>query len=77
MGVSATPDLTGRELAVLIGLASGEKRSEIAARLHLSRTVIDQATWMMRRQLKARTVEHAVAIGCLSGLITQEMVRLP
>lgn len=75
--MAATPDLTDREMAVLIGIAGGETRLAIGGRLHLSRTVVDRDARAIRRQLKAKTDEHAVAIACLSGLITEEMVSLP
>lgn len=65
--------LTNRERSVLIELARGSTTEEIADTLHLTTHTIRSHVRNILRKLDARSRAHAVAIGCMEGLIDIEV----
>lgn len=55
------PRLTPRELAVLSGLAQGQRAEEIAVKLHLAPGTVETYIERAKKKLDAKTRTHAVA----------------
>lgn len=65
----AAPDMTRRELEVLMHLADGRTSNEISSILNISRHTVDWYMSGIQSKLGARNRQHAVAIAFRSGMI--------
>lgn len=65
----AAPDMTRRELEVLMHLADGRTSNEISGILNISRHTVDWYMSGIQSKLGARNRQHAVAIAFRSGMI--------
>ena len=67
---ASAPEMTRRELEVLLHLADGRTSNEISAILNISRHTVDWYMSGIQSKLGARNRQHAVAIAFRSGMIS-------
>lgn len=68
--MDGTPEITRRELEVLMHLADGMTSNEISSVLGISRHTVDWYMAGIQEKLGARNRQHAVAIAFRSGMIS-------
>ena len=68
-----TSHLSNRERSVLNELARGSTTEEIAESLHLTTHTIRSHIRNILRKLEAKSRAHAVAIGCMEGVVDVEL----
>jgi len=66
---SAVPQLTARELQVLVAMSRGRSNAEIGRELYLSEDTVKTHARRLFRKLGAADRAHAVAIGFRAGLV--------
>ena len=67
--VIAVDDLTGQQLAVLYGLADGERVADTARRMFISEHTVRSHKHALFRKLGVKTAGHAVARAHALGLL--------
>jgi DNA-binding NarL/FixJ family response regulator len=76
-GAAGLPVLTSIEQAILVALAAGARRYDIADQLNIPRTIINNRLNHLYGKLGARTAVHAVVTADRLGLLPPQPATKP